>query len=152
MKYRVIRILDWIDAHILKHRFYWVCKKIGFSFWWKADKEIQNPFRRWHILEGKVVKVAAVDASIDNKSQSHFICTGDNDERVINKAIEQLDCPEGNWDWREIRRKREWRWPWQPEVKITKLGEGGTVFLQEGLFSIGETIKLDNNVSIVGER
>lgn len=114
-------------------------------------KAITPPlFIRWHILEGRVAKVAAADSSVDSKSQSHFICTGDNDNGVINKALEQLDHPDGKWDWGEVRRKREWRWPWQPKMKITKMGEGGMVLLGEGTFNIEETIKLGDNVSISG--
>lgn len=106
----------------------------------KLLKRITPPaFIRWHILEGKVIKVAASDATPEAKADSQFSCSGERDEEVINKALEELERPEniitGNictgesgqgiylpagLNWREIKRKREWRWPWQPKIKVTR--------------------------------
>jgi hypothetical protein len=43
VKYILIVIADWIDDNILRHRFYSVCKKIGFSSWWEAKNSITFP-------------------------------------------------------------------------------------------------------------
>lgn len=97
------------------------------------------PLIRWHILEGKVVKVAAANSSEDAKAQSHFVCTGHEDEKQIKEALEECEHLDGKRTWQEVRRKKEWRWPWQPKVKTTKL-EGGTVLLSEGTFNITEAV------------
>lgn len=34
LKYRLIKLADWIDEHIIGHRFYWLCQLIGLSSWW----------------------------------------------------------------------------------------------------------------------
>ena len=139
----------------------------------KFLKGITPPlFTRWHILEGKVVKVAAADATAEAKADSHLICSGDKDEEVINKAIEELEhsgngnvitgnvctgdsshgiyLPSGC-TWHEVKRKREWRWPWQPKVKVTRLGEGGTVLLSEGTFNITEAVET-KGIRLEGQR
>lgn len=41
LKLSLIRIADWIDVHILDHRFYWICQRVGNSSWWAMPtKEI----------------------------------------------------------------------------------------------------------------
>lgn len=100
---------------------------------------MNNPFRRWHILEGKIVRVAAADAKPEAKAQAQFVCTGYEDEKQINQATEELSHPDHNWIVGEIRRTREWRWPWQAEVKTTSIG-GGAVMLSEGTFYITSTL------------
>ena len=102
---------------------------------------ILSPFIRWHILLSKVVKVAAADSTPAAKQHSQFVCDGHIDASQINKALEQLDYQYGNWEWYELRRRREWRWPWQPKVKTTRLGEGGTFILPESNFDITQTKK-----------
>ena len=37
MKRAIMRVLDWLDAHVLDHRWYRVCQRIGLHPWW--DKE-----------------------------------------------------------------------------------------------------------------
>jgi len=108
---------------------------------------ILSPFRRWHILLSRVAKVAAADSNLQSKQASHFVCNGREDEKQINEALEHLDYLYGDWDWRKLRRRREWRLPWQPKVKITRLGEGGTVFLSEGVFNITDVMPIRNNIN-----
>lgn len=38
MKLRVVRMLDWIDVHILGHRFYRYCVWVSHLTWW-GDNE-----------------------------------------------------------------------------------------------------------------
>jgi len=103
---------------------------------------VTNPFRRWHVLRGKIVRVAAADANTEAKTQAHLVCAGHDDENQINVALQEFVHPDGNWTIGEIRRKREWRWSWQPEIKVTTLGEGGTVLLSDGVYSITNPINL----------
>lgn len=37
MKRRLIILLDWIDANVLRHSIYWVCERIATSEWWYDD-------------------------------------------------------------------------------------------------------------------
>ena len=37
MKRAIMRLLDWLDEHVLRHRWYRVCFWIGLHPWW--DKE-----------------------------------------------------------------------------------------------------------------
>lgn len=37
MKLFIVCLFDWLDARILRHRFYWICKKIALSSWWPDD-------------------------------------------------------------------------------------------------------------------
>ena len=37
MRYRLITIIDWLDDHIIQHRFYKLCELITYSSWWGED-------------------------------------------------------------------------------------------------------------------
>lgn len=41
MKLQLIKLFDWIDDKILRHRFYFICKKIESSKWWGETIEIE---------------------------------------------------------------------------------------------------------------
>lgn len=39
IKLFLIRLADWIDAILLQHRFYAVCKRVSESSWWGDETE-----------------------------------------------------------------------------------------------------------------
>jgi len=113
---------------------------------------MNNPFRRWHILLTKQTKVAARDSRPSEKQHCEFVCDELLPDSVtIQQALDSLNypqyrlCPGNNgevtirrlWEWVEVKRKREWRWPWQPSIRVTKHGQGGRIVL-EGTFDVTE--------------
>jgi hypothetical protein len=113
---------------------------------------MNNPFRRWHVLLVRQAKVAARDSYPSEKQHCQFVCAGSSpDNETIQQALDHLNYQYGDWEWVEVRRKREWRWPWQPAIKVTKMGEGGTITLSEGVFEIENTIDTpSSNIRIQG--
>jgi hypothetical protein len=92
---------------------------------------MNNPFRCWHIVQARTVTVAAQNTSDEVKRASHFVCDGTiPDNQMIQEALNSFATPFlGRFGWQEVQRKREWRFPWQPPVKFTKLADGGIVRL-----------------------
>lgn len=104
-----------------------------------------SPFFRWHIFLGRKVTVAARDSIKIDKVKATYICDGLlPDDFQINKALEELNHQYGNGEWYELRRCKEWRWPWQSSQKVTKFGAGGTVLLLGGTYEIRTGIRLAN--------
>ena len=109
---------------------------------------MNNPFRRWHTFETRIIRVAASDATDDAKKCSEIVCVGQDDEKQINKALAEVNNPNSKLSFVELSKRREWRWPWQAKKMVTIL-EAGTVILSEGTFHINKTINLDK-AHIVG--
>jgi hypothetical protein len=39
LKFRLIQVFDFIDDRIIRHRYYSICRKVGFSRWWDLDPD-----------------------------------------------------------------------------------------------------------------
>ena len=47
LKLCLIHLLDKFDNYVLKHRFYWVCQKVGLSSWWGNKDCFCNYCKKW---------------------------------------------------------------------------------------------------------
>ena len=92
LKLTLIRIADWIDAHILEHRFYWICERVGNSSWWDMPPEEVGSIKYDPESDTLNIRISSRKREVAENIEPGIIVDYDSNRNVV--ALEILDISE----------------------------------------------------------